>query len=122
MPLGSGMFGIEDQFDVVRATFTDGSNVPRIPPVRIGGGVFWRDANWLARVKLLHAFAQNNIAAIAETPTPGYDDLRAELSYNWKPAKPARRRSERSDGRHQRQQSAQPATSAIPSPIRRTRC
>ena len=86
-PLGAGMFGIEDQFDVVRATFTDGSNVPRIPPVRMGGGVYWRDAHWLARVKLLHAFAQNNIAAIAETPTPGYDDLHAELSYKWKPAK-----------------------------------
>ncbi len=89
LPLGSGMFGIEDQFDVVRATFSDGSNVPRIPPVRVGGGLYWRDAQWLARVKLLHAFAQNDIAAIAETPTPGYDDLRAELSYQWKPAKPA---------------------------------
>ena len=88
MPLGTGMFGIEDQFDVVRATFSDGTNVPRIPPVRIGGGVFWRDANWLARVKLLHAFAQNNIATIAETPTPAYDDLHAELNYKWKPAKP----------------------------------
>ena len=88
MPLGSGMFGIEDQFDVVRATFSDGTNVPRIPPVRIGGGVFWRDANWFARVRLIHAFAQNNIATIAETPTPGYDDLRAEVSYTWKPAQP----------------------------------
>ena len=88
LPLGSGMFGIEDQFDVVRATFSDGTNVPRIPPVRVGGGVYWRDANWLARVKLLHAFAQNDIAPIAETMTPGYDDLRAEISYKWKPAKP----------------------------------
>ncbi len=44
MPLAGGTFGIENQFDVVRATFTDGTNVPRIPPVRVGGGVFWRDA------------------------------------------------------------------------------
>ena len=29
------MFGIEGQYDFVRATFTDGSNVPRIPPVRM---------------------------------------------------------------------------------------
>ena len=50
MPLGMGWWGIENQFDVVRATFTDGTNVPRIPPVRVGGGLFWRDANWLARV------------------------------------------------------------------------
>ena len=86
-PLGSGMFGVENQFDVVRATFSDGTNVPRIPPVRVGGGVFWRDAQWLARVRLLHAFAQNNIAPAGETPTSGYDDLRAELSYKWKPAR-----------------------------------
>jgi iron complex outermembrane receptor protein len=26
---------------------------------------------------------------VAETTTPGYDDLRAELSYRWKAAKPA---------------------------------
>jgi iron complex outermembrane receptor protein len=86
LPLGHGFFGIEDQFDVVRATFTDGSNVPRIPPVRIGGGLYWRDANWFVRVKLLHAFAQNNIAPVAETPTAGYDDLRAEVSYSWRPS------------------------------------
>ncbi len=79
-PLAGGIFGIENQFDVVRATFTDGSNVPRIPPVRVGGGVFWRDANWLARVNLLHAFSQNNIAAAGETPTDGYNLLKAELS------------------------------------------
>ncbi len=73
---------------MVRATFSDGTNVPRIPPVRLGGGVYWRDANWLARVRLIHAFAQNDIAPVGETTTPGYDDLRAELSYNWKAVKP----------------------------------
>jgi iron complex outermembrane receptor protein len=52
-----------------------------MPPVRLGGGLFWRDANWLARVNLLHAFAQNAIAATGETPTKGYDLLKAELSY-----------------------------------------
>jgi iron complex outermembrane receptor protein len=88
VPIGTGLFGIENQFDVVRATFSDGSNVPRIPPVRVGGGVYWRDANWFARVKLLHAFAQNDVAPVAETTTPGYDDLRAEVSYTWKPANP----------------------------------
>src|SRR3954447_11142199 len=79
-----GTWGIENQFDVVRATFTDGSNVPRIPPVRVGGGVFWRDANWLVRVNLLHAFAHTDIAPIAETPTPGYNLLKAEVSYKTK--------------------------------------
>ncbi|MDH2348487.1 TonB-dependent receptor [Bradyrhizobium sp. SSUT77] len=79
-----GIWGIENQFDVVRATFTDGTNVPRIPPVRVGGGVFWRDDNWLMRVNLLHAFAQNDVAVIAETPTAGYNLLKAEVSYKTK--------------------------------------
>jgi iron complex outermembrane receptor protein len=83
LPLWGGMFGVENQFDVVRATFLDGSNVPRIPPVRAGGGVFWRDAAWLARVNLLHAFAHTEIAE-HETPTDGYNLLKAELSYTKK--------------------------------------
>jgi iron complex outermembrane receptor protein len=83
-PLNGGVWGIENQFDVVRATFADGTNVPRIPPVRAGGGLFWRDASWLMRVNLLHAFAQNDVAPIAETPTPGYNLLKAEISYKTK--------------------------------------
>ena len=83
-PLNGGIWGIENQFDVVRATFSDGTNVPRIPPVRVGGGLFWRDANWLTRINLLHAFAQNDIAPIGETPTAGYNLLKAEISYKTK--------------------------------------
>jgi iron complex outermembrane receptor protein len=83
-PLYGGIWGVEDQFDVVRATFADGTNVPRIPPVRVGGGVYWRDTNWFMRVNLLHAFAQNDIAVIGETPTAGYNLLKAEISYKTK--------------------------------------
>ncbi|MCW5702245.1 MAG: TonB-dependent receptor [Bradyrhizobium sp.] len=84
MPVWNGLWGIEGQYDIVRATFDDGTNVPRIPPQRLGGGVYYRDANWFARVNLLHAFAQNDIAPIAETPTSGYNLLRAEVSYKTK--------------------------------------
>jgi iron complex outermembrane receptor protein len=80
LPVANGMFGIDGQFDVVRATFTDGSNVPRIPPERLGGGVFWRNQNWLVRTSLLHAFSQNDITPV-ETPTPSYNLLKAEVSY-----------------------------------------
>ena len=80
----NGWWGIEDQFDVVRATFTDGTNVPRIPPVRVGAGLLYRDANWLMRINLLHAFAQHDIAIIGETPTAGYNLLKAEVSYTKK--------------------------------------
>jgi iron complex outermembrane receptor protein len=78
-----GVWGVEGQFDTVRATFIDGTNVPRIPPMRLGGGVFYRDSNWLARVNLLHAFPQNDTAP-NETPTAGYNLLRAEISYTQK--------------------------------------
>lgn len=83
-PFMGGTVGVENQFDVVRASFTNGGNVPRIPPVRLGGGLYWRDANWLARANLLHAFAQNNVAETGETPTGGYNLLRAEVSYRMK--------------------------------------
>ena len=83
LPVWNGQFGIEGQYDVVRATFTDGTNVPRIPPQRVGGGVYYRDSNWFARVNLLHAFAQNDVSAM-ETPTAGYNRLRAEISYTTK--------------------------------------
>jgi len=84
MPIGIGTFGIEAQADAVRARFNDGGVVPRIPPARIGGGVFWYGGGWFARVNMLHAFAQRRIAVGEETSTPGYNLLNAELSYRHK--------------------------------------
>lgn len=78
--IAGGTFGIEGQYDFVRARFADGTNVPRIPPHRLGGGLYWRNEAWFARFTLLHAFAQNRIAA-EETATAGYNLLNAELSY-----------------------------------------
>jgi iron complex outermembrane receptor protein len=85
MPLGPGIVGLDGQFDVVRATFTDGSNVPQMPPLRVGGGAFWRNDNWFVRMGLLHAFAQTDISPF-ETPTSGYNILKAEVSHRqyWK--------------------------------------
>jgi len=80
-PMWRGFWGVDGQYDIVRATFTDGTNVPRIPPQRLGGGVYFRSAEWLARISLLHAFAQNDIALIGETPTAGYNLLKVELSH-----------------------------------------
>ncbi len=80
VPVGNGFAGIEAQFDFVRAQFDSGTNVPRIPPYRLGGGVYLRADGWFARVNLLHAFS-HDATAVFETPTSGYDDLRAELSY-----------------------------------------
>lgn len=81
--LATGMLGVDGQYDIVRATFTDGTNVPRIPPMRLGGGVYWRSADWFVRVGLLHAFEQDRTADF-ETPTPGYNLLKAEISHTRK--------------------------------------
>lgn len=82
-PLFTGLFGIEGQFDIVRARFSDGTNVPRIPPMRLGGGAYWYGNGWFARVKLLHVFAQNTINAAEERPTAGFSLLAADLSYKY---------------------------------------
>ena len=80
LSVGDGFFGVEGQFDFVRAKLDNGTNVPRIPPYRLGGGVYVRANGWFARVNLLHAF-DHLATGVFETPTPGWNDLRAEVSY-----------------------------------------
>lgn len=76
----NGVWGLSAQYDFVRATFNDGGFVPRIPPHRLGGGIYYRDAAWQASVNVLHAFEQDNLAD-GETPTDGYTLLSSELSH-----------------------------------------
>lgn len=79
-PIWNGVWGIEGQYDFVNARFSDGENVPRIPPHRLGGGLYYRDAHWFARTGVLHALDQDRIALV-EIPTKGYTLISAELSY-----------------------------------------
>ncbi len=88
-PLWRGVWGIASRYDFVRARFDDGENVPRIPPHRLGGGVYYRDGDWRARVDLLHAFRHDEIG-FDETPTSGYTLLNAEASYTLKLASDGR--------------------------------
>ncbi|WP_430911453.1 TonB-dependent receptor [Methylobacterium sp. sgz302541] len=86
IPVGNGFAGINAQYDFVHAEFDDHTFVPRIPPHRVGGGLFVRADGWFAQVNVLHAFAHTETAPL-ETTTAGYDDLRAEISYT-KPLDP----------------------------------
>ncbi len=79
-PIWRGVWGVEGQYDFVRARFEGDGNVPRIPPHRLGGGLFYRDNNWFARTGVLHAFRQDEIAE-NETPTSSYTLVSMELSY-----------------------------------------
>lgn len=78
--LWNGVWGIDGQYDFVRARLDSGENVPRIPPQRLGFGLYYRDAAWFARAGVLHAFDQDDIGA-EEIETPGYTLVSAELSY-----------------------------------------
>lgn len=83
LPIWRGVLGIDTQYDFVRAQFANGENVPRIPPHRLGGGIYYRDANWFARAGVLQAFRQDEIGA-NEIETPGYTLVSAQLSYTTK--------------------------------------
>ncbi len=79
-PIWRGVWGVEGQYDFVRARFTNGENVPRIPPHRMGAGVFYRDQAWFMGAGILHAFDQNEFAP-EEVATPGYTLVSGEVSY-----------------------------------------
>ncbi len=70
--------------DYTRATLGDGSNVPRIPPYRIGGGLDWESDAFDAGVSLVWSGRQDKIGAF-DTPTDGFAALGAQVS--WRPFK-----------------------------------
>lgn len=84
MRWGTARAGITGQFDVVRAELDNsvpgGGNVPRIPPMRAGAGVFYAGEEVSARFGFLHAFEQDRISA-NETETGSYTDLKGEIRY-----------------------------------------
>lgn len=79
----NGLWGVDGQYDFVNAEFANGEKVPRIPPHRLGGGVYYRDDAWFFRVGVLHAFDQDRLG-LGETETDGYTLVSAELSYTQK--------------------------------------
>ncbi len=69
--IGRGHAGIDLQGDYVRANFGSGGNVPRIPPLRYGGGVFYESDGMALTLSALHTAQQDKVAQ-NETPTEGY--------------------------------------------------
>ena len=68
--------------DAVRGELSDGSDLPRIPPLRIGTELAYERAGWRAALSARHSFEQDRIAEY-ELPTQSYTMLDAELS--WRP-------------------------------------
>ncbi len=79
---GAGLLEVSLLGDYTRATLSDGSNVPRIPPYRIGGGLDWSSDSFDASVSLIHSGRQDKAGAY-DTPTDGYNSLSAQIG--WRP-------------------------------------
>ncbi|WP_333837510.1 TonB-dependent receptor, partial [Novosphingobium sp.] len=77
-----GTFTAKVLGDYTRATLDSGSNVPRIPPYRIGGGLAWEGRKLDAGVQLSH-FGRQDKAGDFDTATPGYNSLDANVA--WRP-------------------------------------
>ncbi len=82
-----GKFALNDEWalrlrgDYVHAKDTRNNDyLPRISPLRLGGGLDCRLGNWNARMDVLHAFKQNDVAE-NELKTDGYTNLSALVAY-----------------------------------------
>jgi iron complex outermembrane receptor protein len=78
----AGVLNAEMQTDFVRATLSDGNNVPRIPAYRVGGGLSWEGDRFDAGFLLMYAGKQNH-AGLFDTPTPSYISFDANAA--WRP-------------------------------------
>jgi iron complex outermembrane receptor protein len=66
--------------DYVRGRFTDGTDVPRLPPLRYGTQLTWSDTDWQANIRLTRAERQNRPGE-NETETPDYWLLNTSANY-----------------------------------------
>jgi iron complex outermembrane recepter protein len=77
--LGTTSINLDGVADYVHATIVDGGPVPRIPPLRLLGGLEAQGDRFTARAEVEHVFEQDRIAAF-ETPTADYTLVNASLS------------------------------------------
>jgi len=75
----NGGLSLNAQGDYTRATLDSGGNVPRIPPYRYGGGLSWTSKQLDAGFLILHSARQDKFGAF-DTPTPGYNELNAQVA------------------------------------------
>ncbi|RJG54817.1 TonB-dependent receptor [Sphingobium terrigena] len=82
--VGGYAINLDGVADYVRATVTDSGPAPRIPPMRLLGGLEAQGDRLSLRGEVEHSFAQDRIAA-TETETGGFTLVNASLA--WKPIK-----------------------------------
>lgn len=67
--------------DTSRGTFDNDGSLPLQPATRIGVDLGYKRGQWRSGMTLLRARSQDRLAAFETTPTPGYTQLDANLSY-----------------------------------------
>ncbi|WP_375404148.1 TonB-dependent receptor [uncultured Sphingomonas sp.] len=77
--LGTTTINLDGVADYTRATIKKGGPIPRIPPLRLLGGIEAQGDAFTARGEVEHVFEQNRIAAF-ETPTADYMLVNASVS------------------------------------------
>jgi len=82
-----GTFGLDGQFDYVRAIFTSGANVSRIPPIRWGGDLTYRSEWMRGSFGFLRTEAQNDVGEFL-TPTDAFTFLNFSLTLSLAPVFP----------------------------------
>jgi len=88
------MYGFESEFiyqvteplkasvfaDYIRAELSDGGNLPRIPPMRVGLELDYQVDNYAAGLSVSHYFDQDKVAEL-ESETDGYTIVDANFNY-----------------------------------------
>ncbi|NOR68511.1 MAG: TonB-dependent receptor [Methylomarinum sp.] len=69
--------------DYVRGQFSDGGNIPRMPPLRYGMQLSWEDMAWTTQIRMTRAERQNKVG-LNETETNGYWLLNTSANYRQK--------------------------------------
>lgn len=70
--------------DTSRGKLDNAGNLPLQPATRFGASVGYKEGAWRAGLSLVHAQAQDRLAAFESTATPGYNQINANLSYTQK--------------------------------------
>ena len=82
MQTEKGTLELRLQGDIVRASFDNGGNVPRMSPARLGGGLLFASNQWSLDLGLTHVFDQNH-TAVGETETDGHRLLELYADYHF---------------------------------------
>jgi iron complex outermembrane receptor protein len=79
--IGDVRFSLDGVADYVEANVKDGGPIPRIPPLRIRGGIQASNGDFEARAEVEHVFEQDRVATF-EAPTADFTLVNAAITWH----------------------------------------